>query len=85
MYFDSQAIEDGNLEEVEEMKKQRKTRTKRKHVVLDEDDEEDEEPVKKPKTKRRGRPPVAKPTPNPPKLTKHMNMLIDQMASYKDE
>ena len=81
-----QAIEDGNLDEVEEKTKQRRGR-KRKHkepIICDDEDEDDEpEPTKKPK-KRRGRPPVEKLTPNPPKLTKTMKKLIDVIIGYRD-
>ncbi|XP_071490334.1 probable global transcription activator SNF2L2 [Diadema antillarum] len=79
------AIEDGNLEEIEEIKKEKKRRYKRKRV--EEEVEEVEPPmemeVEKPK-KRRGRPPAEKPTPNPPHLTKLMKKLVEVMSKYKD-
>ena len=34
--------------------------------------------------KRRGRPPVEKPTPNPPKLTRQMKQIIDHVIKYTD-
>ncbi|XP_066517683.1 probable global transcription activator SNF2L2 isoform X2 [Hoplias malabaricus] len=34
--------------------------------------------------KRRGRPPAEKLPPNPPKLTKQMNTLVDMVMNYKD-
>lgn len=36
------------------------------------------------KKKRRGRPPAEKLSPNPPKLTKHMNAIVDTVINYKD-
>ncbi|XP_060082596.1 probable global transcription activator SNF2L2 isoform X1 [Ylistrum balloti] len=76
------AIEDGNLEEVEEQVKrvpptEKKKTKKRKMVVVEDDDD------KKPK-KKRGRPPVEKLPPNPPKLTKMMKKLLDVIIHYKD-
>ncbi|XP_050769847.1 probable global transcription activator SNF2L2 isoform X2 [Gymnogyps californianus] len=72
------AIEDGNLEEMEEeirLKKQKRRRN------LDKDSgKEDGEKAKK----RRGRPPAEKLSPNPPKLTKQMNAIIDTVINYKD-
>ncbi|KAL8604698.1 Transcription activator BRG1 [Nucella lapillus] len=67
------AIEDGNLDEMEEITKSHK---KRKH-------KEREEDVPKPK-KKRGRPPVEKPTPMPPHLTKMMKKLYNLVINYKD-
>jgi len=71
-------VEDGNLNMVEEM--QRKKGGGRKRRVIDDDDEYE---VKKPK-KRRGRPPVEKVAPNPPKLTSMMRKLIDIVINYRD-
>ncbi|XP_074424837.1 putative global transcription activator SNF2L2 isoform X10 [Larus michahellis] len=72
------AIEDGNLEEMEEeirLKKQKRRRN------LDKDSgKEDGERAKK----RRGRPPAEKLSPNPPKLTKQMNAIIDTVINYRD-
>ena len=67
-----QAIEEGNLDEVETTQKVKKPR-KRKA------DKEDEKPKKK-----RGRPPVEKLPPNPSKLTKVMRKLLDVVLNYKD-
>ncbi|XP_041475495.1 transcription activator BRG1-like isoform X1 [Lytechinus variegatus] len=87
------AIQDGNLDEIEEIKKEKKRRYKRKRPIEDDDEQEMEverEPerehhqeVEKPK-KRRGRPPAEKPTPNPPHLTKLMKKLVEVMSKYKD-
>lgn len=74
----SQAIEDGNLEEMEEevrLKKRKRRRNVEKEPV-----KEDVEKAKK----RRGRPPAEKLSPNPPKLTKQMNAIIDTVINYKD-
>lgn len=94
------AIEDGNLEEVETKKRHRKghdsvasplspagpptpseragpsgtSSKKRKREI------EDEKPIKK----KRGRPPVEKMIPNPPKLTKQMKKLMAIVVNYKD-
>lgn len=73
-----QAIEDGNLEEMEEevrLKKRKRRRNVDKDPV-----KEDVEKAKK----RRGRPPAEKLSPNPPKLTKQMNAIIDTVINYKD-
>lgn len=72
------AIEDGNLEEMEEevrLKKRKRRRNVDKDPV-----KEDVEKAKK----RRGRPPAEKLSPNPPKLTKQMNAIIDTVINYKD-
>lgn len=34
--------------------------------------------------KRRGRPPVEKHSPNPPKLTKQMNTIVETVINYRD-
>ncbi|KAM9641548.1 putative global transcription activator SNF2L2 isoform 1-T1 [Trichechus inunguis] len=72
------AIEDGNLEEMEEEVRLKK-RKRRRNV----DKEPAKEDVEKAK-KRRGRPPAEKLSPNPPKLTKQMNAIIDTVINYKD-
>lgn len=73
-----QAIEDGNLEEMEEEIRLKKRKRRRN---LDKDSgKEDGEKAKK----RRGRPPAEKLSPNPPKLTKQMNAIIDTVINYKD-
>ncbi|XP_013786045.1 transcription activator BRG1-like isoform X1 [Limulus polyphemus] len=72
------AIEDGNLEEMEtrrKVRKQQQTPKKRKRELEVDDN--------KPK-KKRGRPPLEKMSPNPPKLTKQMKKLIDVVIKYKD-
>ncbi|XP_056378651.1 probable global transcription activator SNF2L2 isoform X6 [Hyla sarda] len=76
------AIEDGNLEEMEEevrLKKRKRRRNPDKDVVVVvKDDGEKRE------KKRRGRPPAEKLSPNPPKLTKQMNVIVDTVINYKD-
>ncbi|XP_038625559.1 probable global transcription activator SNF2L2 isoform X3 [Tachyglossus aculeatus] len=72
------AIEDGNLEEMEEEVRLKK-RKRRRNVEKD-PGKEDVEKAKK----RRGRPPAEKLSPNPPKLTKQMNAIIDTVINYKD-
>ena len=72
-----QAIEDGTLDEMEEITKSQKKRAKRK----DRDESKDDTP--KPK-KKRGRPPVEKPAPNPPRTTKMMKKLYNLVVNYKD-
>ncbi|ESO94903.1 hypothetical protein LOTGIDRAFT_207958 [Lottia gigantea] len=69
------AIEDGSLDDIEDSPpaKSRKPR-KRKGEGKDADT---------PK-KRRGRPPVEKLAPNPPKLTKLMKKILDVVTKYKD-
>lgn len=73
-----QAIEDGNLEEMEEEIRLKK-RKRRRNVDKD-SGKEDGEKAKK----RRGRPPAEKLSPNPPKLTKQMSAIIDTVINYKD-
>jgi len=67
-----QAIEEGNLNEIQSTKKRRKRRN------VDEDKEE------RKKRKKRGRPPVEKMPPNPPKLTRMMKKLYDVVINYED-
>uniref|UniRef100_A0A671R2B5 Probable global transcription activator SNF2L2 n=1 Tax=Sinocyclocheilus anshuiensis TaxID=1608454 RepID=A0A671R2B5_9TELE len=73
-----QAIEDGNLEEIEE-EIRLKRRKRRRHVDKDMR-REDADKAKK----RRGRPPAERLSPNPPKLTKQMNAIVDTVINYKD-
>lgn len=73
------AIEEGNLEEIEDVKKKGRKRRR-----MNEDDYEDEPEEKGRKGKKRGRPPVDRGVPNPPKLTKMMKKLIDIVIQYKD-
>lgn len=56
-----------------------KKRKRRRNV----DKDPAKEDVEKAK-KRRGRPPAEKLSPNPPKLTKQMNAIIDTVINYKD-
>ncbi|KAG5841116.1 hypothetical protein ANANG_G00196180 [Anguilla anguilla] len=72
------AVEDGNLEEMEEEIRLKK-RKRRRHVDKD-SGKEDGEKAKK----RRGRPPAEKLNPNPPKLTKQMNAIVDTVINYRD-
>ena len=74
-----QAVEDGNLEEMEEEIRGKKRKRRRRQ---DKDPERDEGAPKA--KKRRGRPPAEKLSPNPPKLTKQMNGIIDTVINYKD-
>ncbi|XP_075065028.1 SWI/SNF-related matrix-associated actin-dependent regulator of chromatin subfamily A member 2 isoform X12 [Mixophyes fleayi] len=73
------AIEDGNLEEMEEevrLKKRKRRRNVDKDSVKDDGEKREK--------KRRGRPPAEKLSPNPPKLTKQMNAIVDTVINYKD-
>ncbi|XP_068280405.1 probable global transcription activator SNF2L2 [Nyctibius grandis] len=72
------AIEDGNLEEMEEEIRLKKR--KRRRNFNKDSGKEDGEKAKK----RRGRPAAEKLSPNPPKLTKQMNAIIDTVINYKD-
>uniref|UniRef100_A0A671WMR4 SWI/SNF related BAF chromatin remodeling complex subunit ATPase 2 n=1 Tax=Sparus aurata TaxID=8175 RepID=A0A671WMR4_SPAAU len=74
------AIEDGNLEEMEEEIRLKKRKRKRRQ---DKDSSSRDEGSSKTK-KRRGRPPAEKLSPNPPKLTKQMNTIIDTVINYRD-
>ena len=74
------AIEEGNLDEVEDEVK-KKGRKRRRRI---EDDESDELEEKSKKPKKRGRPPLDKVTPNPVKLTKQMKKLIQIVIDYED-
>ncbi|KAJ8005482.1 hypothetical protein DPEC_G00118420 [Dallia pectoralis] len=74
------AVEDGNLEEMEEEIRLKKSRKRRRRGDKDGRREETGEKAKK----RRGRPPAEKLSPNPPKLTKQMNAIIDTVINYRD-
>lgn len=74
-----QAIEDGNLEEMEEEIRLKKRKRKRRQ---DKDSGRDDGGSKA--KKRRGRPPAEKLSPNPLKLTKQMNTIIDTVINYRD-
>uniref|UniRef100_A0A671RP94 Probable global transcription activator SNF2L2 n=1 Tax=Sinocyclocheilus anshuiensis TaxID=1608454 RepID=A0A671RP94_9TELE len=73
------AVEDGNLEEIEE-EIRLKRRKRSRHVDRDLR-REDGDKAKK----RRGRPPAEKLSPNPPKLMKQMNAIIDTVINYRDQ
>lgn len=72
------AIEDGNLEEMEEEIRLKK-RKRRRHVDKGVRREEGEKAKK-----RRGRPPAEKLSPNPPRLTKQMTAIIETVINYRD-
>ncbi|KAM9743322.1 putative global transcription activator SNF2L2 isoform 2-T2 [Menidia menidia] len=74
------AIEDGNLEEMEEEIRLKKRKRKRRP---DKEASGREDGGGKAK-KRRGRPPAEKLSPNPPKLTKQMNTIIDTVINYRE-
>lgn len=75
-----QAIEDGNLEEMEEEIRLKKRKRKRRQ---DKDSSGRDDASFKAK-KRRGRPPAEKLSPNPTKLTKQMNTIVDTVINYRD-
>ena len=93
VFFSPQAIEEGNLEDIEEEVRHKKTTRKRKR---DRDHDggpatpgsssgrgrDKDEEVKK--AKKRGRPPAEKLSPNPPSLTKKMKKIVDAVIKYKD-
>lgn len=70
------AIEDGNLDELEEEAKYKRKKHKAASVDL-----EEKTPAAK---KRRGRPPTEKMMPNPPKLVKLMKKIMDVVIRYED-
>uniref|UniRef100_A0A669BHQ5 SWI/SNF related BAF chromatin remodeling complex subunit ATPase 4a n=1 Tax=Oreochromis niloticus TaxID=8128 RepID=A0A669BHQ5_ORENI len=74
------AIEEGNLEDIEEEVRHKKTTRKRKRD-RDHDGGPDEDGKK---AKKRGRPPAEKLSPNPPSLTKKMKKIVDAVIKYKD-
>jgi len=74
------AVEDGiDVDELEESKKKTKGNRKRKRT---DDDKPTYSAAKQPK--KRGRPPAEKPSPNPPKLTKQMNKIMEHVIKYCD-
>uniref|UniRef100_A0A8C6U3V8 SWI/SNF related, matrix associated, actin dependent regulator of chromatin, subfamily a, member 2 n=1 Tax=Neogobius melanostomus TaxID=47308 RepID=A0A8C6U3V8_9GOBI len=73
------AVEDGNLEEMEE-----EIRLKRRKRKRRQDKDSGREDSGSKAKKRRGRPPAEKFSPNPPKLTKQMNTIIDTVINYRD-
>ncbi|XP_077417640.1 putative global transcription activator SNF2L2 [Vanacampus margaritifer] len=74
------AVEDGNLEEMEEEIRLKKRKRKRRQ---DKEPSAREDWSAKAK-KRRGRPPTEKLSPNHPKVTKQMNTIIDTVINYRD-
>ncbi|XP_077981032.1 SWI/SNF-related matrix-associated actin-dependent regulator of chromatin subfamily A member 2-like [Glandiceps talaboti] len=73
------AIEEGNLEEMEEQR-----RYKKQHKRKRDHDDHHHHHVPKKEKKRRGRPRSEKLAPNPPKLTKQMKQLLDTVLNYRD-
>ncbi|XP_061423760.1 transcription activator BRG1-like isoform X1 [Lethenteron reissneri] len=84
------AIEDGNLEEMEEVvraKRARKRKASPSSVGMEPEviEEPPPPPVKERHKKKRGRPPAAdKPVPNPPSLLNKMRKVLDAVLKYKD-
>ncbi|XP_062845096.1 probable global transcription activator SNF2L2 isoform X2 [Trichomycterus rosablanca] len=76
----SQAIQKGVSEDMEEESSLKKRKSDHQGKQATETGQEIVEKVKK----RRGRPPAEKLPPNPPKLTKQMNTLVDMVINYKD-
>ncbi|KAM8885280.1 putative global transcription activator SNF2L2 isoform 2-T4 [Spinachia spinachia] len=74
------AVEDGNLEEMEEEIRLKKRKRKRRP---DKDFSSRDDGGSKAK-KKRGRPPAEKHSANSPKLTKQMNTIIDTVINYRD-
>ncbi|XP_075961172.1 putative global transcription activator SNF2L2 isoform X3 [Anarhichas minor] len=75
------AVEDGNLEEMEEEIRLKKRKRKRRQ---DKDSSSREDGSSSKAKKKRGRPPAEKHSPNPSKLTKQMNSIIDTVINYRD-
>lgn len=83
------AIEEGNLEEIEEEVRQKKARKRKRDVdppvvmattsTRSRDKDDDDK-----KKKKRGRPPAEKLSPNPPHLTKKMKKTVEAVIKYKD-
>ncbi|KAK2912008.1 hypothetical protein QQF64_027891 [Cirrhinus molitorella] len=76
----SQAIQNGVSEVMEEESNLKKRKSEQQGNQVSETGQEVVEKVKK----RRGRPPAEKLPPNPPKLTKQMNTIVDMVINYKD-
>ncbi|NP_001103696.1 uncharacterized protein LOC100001344 [Danio rerio] len=76
----SQAIHNGVSEVMEEESNLKKRKSEQQGNQGSETGQEGVEKVKK----RRGRPPAEKLPPNPPKLTKQMNTIVDMVINYKD-
>jgi len=71
-----EAIEDDTIEEAEESPRQKKQRKRRKR-------EPEVKEIPKAK-KKRGRPPVDKASPNPPRLMKQLTKLMELVTRYRD-
>ena len=83
----SQAVEDGNLEEMEEeirLKKHKRKRRQDRGSTSRADGGGGSGGGSSKAKKKRGRPPVEKLSPNPPKLTKQMNAVVDTVINYRD-
>ncbi|KAK1787786.1 hypothetical protein P4O66_016267 [Electrophorus voltai] len=76
----SQAVQKGVAEDMEEESSLKKRKSDHQGNQAPEAGQETVEKVKR----RRGRPPAEKLPPNPPKLTKQMNTLVDMVINYKD-
>ncbi|XP_022523390.2 probable global transcription activator SNF2L2 isoform X2 [Astyanax mexicanus] len=79
----SQAAQNGVSEDMEEESTLKKRKSDHQGQQGNQGSETGQEVVEKVK-KRRGRPPAEKLPPNPPKLTKQMNTLVDMVMNYKD-
>ncbi|XP_072528445.1 probable global transcription activator SNF2L2 [Salminus brasiliensis] len=79
----SQAVQNGVSEDMEEESSLKKRKSDHQGHQGNQGSETGPEVVEKVK-KRRGRPPAEKLPPNPPKLTKQMNTLVDMVMNYKD-
>ncbi|XP_078471327.1 SWI/SNF-related matrix-associated actin-dependent regulator of chromatin subfamily A member 2-like isoform X2 [Lampetra planeri] len=81
------AIEEGNLDLLEEEVRMKKARKRKRDPDTPGPSRERvgaaPEPEEKAK-KKRGRPPVEKPVPNPPALTRKMKRIIDTVIKYRD-
>jgi len=78
------AIEDGNLEEFEEEVTAKPKKGRKRKRYEDDNDSSYGKRDKIAEKKRRGRPPVEKQTPNPPKLIKTLKKLFDVVIRYQD-
>ncbi len=79
-FLQSQAIQNGVSEVMEEESNLKKRKSDQQGNQGSETGQEVVDKVKK----RRGRPPAEKLPPNPPKLTKQMNTIVDMVINYKD-
>ncbi|XP_050966984.1 probable global transcription activator SNF2L2 isoform X4 [Labeo rohita] len=80
VWDDLRAIQNGVSEVMEEESNLKKRKSDQQGNQGSETGQEVVEKVKK----RRGRPPAEKLPPNPPKLTKQMNTIVDMVINYKD-